>query len=106
MVLPALQSRHPRGAMEKSRRVSPESSARETAPQRRLERIEADGFGYGIHFCLGAPLARLEAQVALRVMLERLPGAWRLPDSAIDIELPPTSLFGPRSLRMAWDGHV
>jgi cytochrome P450 len=28
-------------------------------------------FGHGVHFCLGAPLARLEARVALRLMLER-----------------------------------
>ena len=30
------------------------------------------GFGHGIHFCLGAPLARLEAHIALKIILERL----------------------------------
>jgi len=30
-------------------------------------------FGRGIHFCLGAPLAQLEAQVAMPMLLERFP---------------------------------
>lgn len=31
-------------------------------------------FGSGIHYCLGQPLARLEATIALRMLAERLPG--------------------------------
>ncbi|GAA2302831.1 cytochrome P450 [Streptomyces caniferus] len=31
-------------------------------------------FGHGIHYCFGAPLARLEARTAIRALLERCPG--------------------------------
>ncbi|HLI06745.1 MAG TPA: cytochrome P450 [Ktedonobacteraceae bacterium] len=46
-------------------------------------------FGHGIHFCLGAPLARLEAKVALGLMLERLPNIQRVRD----IPLQPSSSY-------------
>jgi cytochrome P450 len=31
-------------------------------------------FGHGIHFCIGAPLARLESAIAIRRLAERFPG--------------------------------
>ncbi|MER6333532.1 cytochrome P450 [Streptomyces sp. NPDC014983] len=31
-------------------------------------------FGYGIHYCVGAPLARMEGEIALRRLLDRFPG--------------------------------
>jgi cytochrome P450 len=37
------------------------------------ERARHFTFGYGIHYCLGAPLARLEGQVALDEVLKRFP---------------------------------
>ena len=37
-------------------------------------------FGYGIHFCVGAPLARLEAQLAIPTLLRRMPDLCLLTD--------------------------
>lgn len=31
-------------------------------------------FGHGVHFCLDAPLARLEAKLALEALLPRIKG--------------------------------
>lgn len=32
------------------------------------------GFGHGVHYCVGAPLARVEIEIALRRLFERFPG--------------------------------
>ncbi|CAM5563131.1 cytochrome P450 [Streptomyces aurantiogriseus] len=39
------------------------------------------GFGRGIHFCLGAPLARLEGRIAVEILLERFPKLRADPDA-------------------------
>jgi cytochrome P450 len=44
------------------------------------EALKQISFGYGIHLCLGASLARLEAKVAFEALLERYPGMRRVDD--------------------------
>ena len=59
-------------------------------------------FGQGIHYCLGAPLARLEAKIALEAMLERFRSVKRAPDVTLE-RLPSTIVFGPRSLPITFE---
>jgi cytochrome P450 len=50
--------------------------ARHSEPQRvDIERADTShlAFGGGAHFCLGAPLARAEAQIAIPLLFERFP---------------------------------
>jgi cytochrome P450 len=59
-------------------------------------------FGAGPHFCLGAPLARLQARIVLEEVTTRLPSL-RL---VSDVELrfaPNVSFRGPLSLPAEWD---
>ncbi|WP_328535917.1 cytochrome P450 family protein [Streptomyces sp. NBC_00344] len=59
-------------------------------------------FGHGIHFCLGAPLARLEAKIAVRSLLDRCA------DLALDIHPAAVSwrtgllIRGPQALPVSW----
>lgn len=59
-------------------------------------------FGQGIHYCLGAPLARLEGQIALRKLLDRMP-ALRLavPESSLRWR-PGLNLRGLDRLPVVW----
>jgi cytochrome P450 len=56
-------------------------------------------FGFGAHYCPGAALARLEARITLRLLVDRLP--------ALRLVGPPAriaafNLWGRRSLPVAW----
>lgn len=60
------------------------------------------GFGMGVHLCIGAPLARLEACVAVRTLAQRVPGL-RLKDENQDRWVPHVTLPRLASLDLAWD---
>lgn len=57
-------------------------------------------FGHGIHFCVGAPLARLEARTVLRSLLERAPALTL--DGPPGEWLPGMLIRGLRSLPVRW----
>ncbi|MCX4902874.1 cytochrome P450 [Streptomyces sp. NBC_00878] len=56
------------------------------------------GFGQGLHFCMGAPLARLEGRVVLNLLLDRFPklAVAQTPDAVAYHH--PKNVVGPRRL--------
>jgi cytochrome P450 len=57
------------------------------------------GFGHGVHHCLGAPLARLELQEALRALATELPGLHLAGDIVWKTQM---LVRGPRSMPIGW----
>jgi unspecific monooxygenase len=55
-------------------------------------------FGAGLHFCVGAPLARLELQIALPILFRRLPGL-RLAEAPIYADV--YHFHGLKALRLS-----
>jgi cytochrome P450 len=72
--------------------------------RRRAEpRDDLVSFGRGVHYCLGAPLARLEGAIALKTLLRRLPGL-RLAVRDDELDYRPTPTFRSlTALPVAWD---
>jgi cytochrome P450 len=58
-------------------------------------------FGQGIHFCLGAPLARLEARIALQAVISRLPGLALAPGTPLE-RMDSTIIYGLKQLPVTW----
>jgi cytochrome P450 len=59
-------------------------------------------FGFGIHLCIGAPLARAELRIGIETLLDRCPGLRTLPEQ--HVEQTPAYVFrGPSALLVEYD---
>ncbi len=76
----------------------------EDADELNVERVfhRSKSFGGGAHFCLGAQLARIETEIAIRQLITKLPG---LRVTNLDsLAYPPNPFFrGPEEVHLSWD---
>jgi cytochrome P450 len=59
-------------------------------------------FGHGLHYCLGAPLARLEGRIAIRSLLERCPDIASDADETTLPWIPGMLIRGVKLLPVRW----
>jgi len=59
-------------------------------------------FGQGVHFCLGARMARVEGQIAMEVLTERLPSLTLVENQKLAYSSNIT-FRGPSALQVTWD---
>ncbi|MCX4528844.1 MULTISPECIES: cytochrome P450 [unclassified Streptomyces] len=59
-------------------------------------------FGHGLHFCIGAPLARMEGRIAIRALLERFPDLAEDPAGGPPLWLPGSLMRGVSRLPVRW----
>ncbi|RST20224.1 cytochrome P450 [Streptomyces sp. WAC04770] len=91
-VLVALAS----GGRDPEKFTDPDTFDIRRAPQGHL------AFGHGAHYCLGAPLARMEARIAIGALLERCPELARDPAGGEPEWLPGLLMRGVRRLPVRW----
>ncbi|MET9696269.1 cytochrome P450 [Streptomyces sp. NPDC006529] len=59
-------------------------------------------FGHGLHFCIGAPLARMEARIAVRSLFARFPGLAEDPAAGPPAWLAGSFMRGAARLPVRW----
>ena len=60
-------------------------------------------FGFGVHYCVGAPLARMEGQIAINTLVQRLPNL-RLTVPANELKWGTVPIIrGMKHMPVAWD---
>ena len=59
------------------------------------------GFGYGVHQCIGANLARVEMQIAFATLARRLPGL-KLAITPEELQFKHANIYGMKELPVSW----
>lgn len=79
--------------------VEPERFVLTRTPNRHV------AFGHGIHFCIGAPLSRMEAAVALPLILTQLPHLRIIREESLEL-FEGRALFGFKHLPIAFESRT